>query len=122
MPVPAPTTAFNRNYNVRRSAYGDACQLRIGPDWSSTLDREHAPVPQILKETVEVVRFFPWKRVQQRIADQIVELFIPQIAEEITDVVRLFRQERVQQRIDEQLVEVFAGKEEKAAVYCSIEA
>ena len=65
---------------------------------------EHALVPQILEETVEVV-LAPTERVQQRIGEQIVELLIPQIVEENVEVVRLVPQECVQ-RIGEQMVDV----------------
>ena len=49
---------------------------------------EHAPVPRILEETVEVVRFIPQERVQW-IDEQIVEvrnLQVPEHSEQIVDV------------------------------------
>ena len=40
---------------------------------------EHAPVPQILEETLEV-KLAPHEQVQQRTAEQIVEVLIPHIS------------------------------------------
>ena len=92
---------------------------------------EHAPVPQIVEETVEVV-LAPTERVQRRDRRQVLEemvevvrlaplervqqtrekiVDVPQFAEETVEMVRLVPHERVQW-IDEQLVEVFSGKEE----------
>ena len=51
------------------------------------------PMPQVLEETVEVVRLASHERVQQRTAEQFVD--VPQILEENVDVVRLVPQERV---------------------------
>ena len=69
----------------------------------------HAPVPQILEETVEVVRFVQRERVQQRTAKKIVD--VPPFAEETLEMMRWAPKERVRW-IDEQMVEVFCGKEE----------
>ena len=52
--------------------------------------------PEVLEETVGVVRLAPHKRVQQRTAKRIVELLVPQIGEGNVDVMRLVPQEHVQ--------------------------
>ena len=61
-------------------------------------------VPQSLAETVEVVRFAPRERVQQRTAEQVVD--VPQSLAETVGVVRFAPRERVQQRTAEQVVDV----------------
>ena len=59
---------------------------------------EHAPVPQIREETVEVV-LAPTERVQQRTVD----VPMPQVLEETVEVVKLATHERVQQWTAEQI-------------------
>ena len=61
------------------------------------------PMLPVLEETVDVVSLVPCGRVQQRTAEQIVD--VPLFAEETVETVRLAPQERVQW-IDEQMVEV----------------
>ena len=56
---------------------------------------EHATAPQILEETVEVV-LAPHEQVQQLTVEQVP---VPQILEEAVEVVRLVPRERVQQPI-----------------------
>ena len=65
---------------------------------------EHAPVPQILKETVEVIRMIPHEREQRTVehvrvrqtSEETVEP-VPLMVEKNVDVVRLVPQEREQE-------------------------
>ena len=67
------------------------------------------PMPQVLKGTDEAVTVFPRDRVQQWAAEQIVD--VPQKREETVEALRLALQERMQW-IDEQMEEVYSIKEE----------
>ena len=69
------------------------------------------PVPQVLEETIEVVRLAPRERVQQRTV-----VPMPQVLEETVKVVRLAPHERGQQRTAEHSADVLQCAEETIEV------
>ena len=58
-----------------------------------------------VQKMVEVIQLVPQERIQERIAEQVVDIPLPQIMEEMTEVV-LFMPRTRQNRTVEQIVDV----------------
>ena len=59
------------------------------------------PVPHIVEEIDEVVKFVPQERVQQHVAGQVVDVLVRQIMDEMIGVMKVVRPESVCDRIEE---------------------
>ena len=57
-------------------------------------------VQQVVDEIIEVARWTPQERVQQRTVEQIVHVPVPKVVEEIAGVVQIIPQERISKRTD----------------------
>ena len=51
------------------------------------LDRDDAPVPQVVEDILEVIKVIPQERVSERIVEQIVDVPVLRFMEEIVDTV-----------------------------------
>ena len=47
------------------------------------------PVPQVMKEVIEVVKVIPHEPVQNRTVEHIVDVSVPQIQEELLELIQL---------------------------------
>ena len=63
------------------------------------------PVPEMVKQLVEVPETVSQERIRQRTVEQIVDAPVPQAVEEQAEVFRVFSQDRIQQRAVEQTIE-----------------
>ena len=56
------------------------------------------PVPQFLKETVEVVKIIPQERIAERTSEHVADVPVPQFLKETVEVVKIIHQERFAER------------------------
>ena len=63
------------------------------------------PFPRVTEE-IEAARFIPQERSQQRIAEEVVDIFAPQPPEHVVEIEKVILQERMPERIAEEFVDV----------------